>query len=210
MSTPIDDVRVLRAIAHPVRNRILGELDAVGSMRAADVAERLGIPANQASFHLRQLAKYGLVEEDAEAARDRRDRVWRPRHPEGLSVEMGDLAARPGGDAAARVYLGSVAAEAHRLVEHAYSHPAGPGRTPGVHQSTSDDRLLLGPEEAVALREELTALVDRFRERGRSGQRDGDGVERRTYVVHTMLLPRPDPEVEPPSGPVGFRPPREA
>ena len=46
-------------------------------MRAADVAERLDIPANQASFHLRQLAKYGLVEEAPELARDGRDRVWR-------------------------------------------------------------------------------------------------------------------------------------
>ena len=37
----------------------------------------LDIPANQASFHLRQLAKYGLIEEDPDAARDKRDRVWR-------------------------------------------------------------------------------------------------------------------------------------
>ena len=48
-----------------------------GPLRAADVARELGIPANQASFHLRQLAKYGLVEEAPEEARDRRDRVWR-------------------------------------------------------------------------------------------------------------------------------------
>ena len=48
-----------------------------GPVRAADVARELGIPANQASFHLRQLAKYGLVEEAPEEARDKRDRVWR-------------------------------------------------------------------------------------------------------------------------------------
>ncbi len=59
------DPRVLRAIAHPVRNRILDRARArTGSLRAADIAAELGIPANQASFHLRQLAKYGLVEED--------------------------------------------------------------------------------------------------------------------------------------------------
>ncbi len=76
-AVPVHDPQVLRAIAHPVRNRILGELDAQGSLRAADIARDLGIPANQASFHLRQLAKYGLVEADAGAARDKRDRVWR-------------------------------------------------------------------------------------------------------------------------------------
>ena len=74
-STKIHDPQVLRAISHPVRNRILDELGAQGSLRAADIARVLDIPANQASFHLRQLAKYGLVEEDPEAARDKRDRV---------------------------------------------------------------------------------------------------------------------------------------
>ena len=75
----LSDPRMLRGIAHPMRNRILEEMSAGGPMRAADVAERLGIPANQASFHLRQLAKYGLVEEAPELARDGRDRVWRVR-----------------------------------------------------------------------------------------------------------------------------------
>ena len=63
----LSDPRMLRGIAHPMRNRILEEMSAGGPMRAADVAERLGIPANQASFHLRQLAKYGLVEAGSRA-----------------------------------------------------------------------------------------------------------------------------------------------
>jgi predicted ArsR family transcriptional regulator len=62
----LSDPRVLRAIAHPVRTRILEEMSASGPVRAADVAQSLGIPANQASFHLRQLAKYGMVEEAPE------------------------------------------------------------------------------------------------------------------------------------------------
>ena len=57
----VHDPRMLRAIAHPVRNRILTELNASGPMRAADLARELDLPANQTSFHLRQLAKYGLV-----------------------------------------------------------------------------------------------------------------------------------------------------
>ena len=40
----LHDPRVLRAIAHPVRNRILTELEAQGPLRAADVAQVLGIP----------------------------------------------------------------------------------------------------------------------------------------------------------------------
>ena len=45
-----DDPRILRAIAHPTRNRVLHELSAAGSLRAADVAQRTGIPANPVSY----------------------------------------------------------------------------------------------------------------------------------------------------------------
>src|ERR1700752_1251514 len=87
----VHDPQVLRAIAHPVRNRVLTELSAQGPMRAADVARELDIPANQASFHLRQLAKYGLVEEDPDAGRDKRDRVWRPTSADGVSINLTEL-----------------------------------------------------------------------------------------------------------------------
>ena len=56
-----DDPRLLRAIAHPHRNRILSELYAAGPLRAADLAQRIDIPANRASLHLRQLAADLLV-----------------------------------------------------------------------------------------------------------------------------------------------------
>ena len=113
------DVRMLRGIAHPMRNRILEEMSAGGPMRAADVAERLGIPANQASFHLRQLAKYGLVEEAPELARDGRDRVWRVTYESGLSVNLDELADQDGGKAAVTVFRKQWTAEAHAAIDRA-------------------------------------------------------------------------------------------
>src|SRR6476469_4307603 len=92
----VHDPKLLRAIAHPLRNRILTELEASGSLRAADIARVLDVPANQASFHLRQLAKYGLVEEDVAAARDKRDRVWRTTSAAALDVDLGTLEQAPG------------------------------------------------------------------------------------------------------------------
>ncbi len=92
---PVRDPTVLRGLAHPVRSRIVDEMYATGPVRAADIARDLGIPANQASFHLRQLAKYGLVEEAPGAGRDRRDRVWQLTAQTGLSIDMADLAAVP-------------------------------------------------------------------------------------------------------------------
>jgi DNA-binding transcriptional ArsR family regulator len=184
VSEKVVDARVLRAIAHPVRNRILGELTATGSMRAADIARELSIPANQASFHLRQLAKYGLVEEDPEAARDKRDRVWRATNDDGLTIDVEDLAAQPGGRAAAQVFMRTSAAWAHAVVDDAYGVA---DREPGVHRSTTDLAVRLTEDEARELTTEMSDLLGRWTARTRGA----DG-ERRTYLVHLMVLPHPE------------------
>jgi predicted ArsR family transcriptional regulator len=179
----VPDPTVLRALAHPVRGRILSELSAQGSLRAADVARELGIPANQASFHLRQLAKYGLVEEDPGAGRDRRDRVWRATSEDGQDIDLRAVAAQPGGAAAARVFRGQASARAHQLVDQLYAE-----RQPGDARHVAlDAAVRLSDEEAAALGEELDAVVKRWaaRTRGR-----GD-LERRTYSVFTMVQPEP-------------------
>lgn len=67
---------MLKAMAHPIRRRILRLLPRRTFVRAADVAAELGEPANKVSFHLRVLADAGLIVEAPEQARDRRDRVW--------------------------------------------------------------------------------------------------------------------------------------
>ncbi|MFT4234998.1 MAG: helix-turn-helix domain-containing protein [Microbacterium sp.] len=70
-------IAMLKAWANPVRRRVNDALARRGFARAADLAEDLGLPANQLSFHLRVLADAGLVEEAPERARDKRDRVWK-------------------------------------------------------------------------------------------------------------------------------------
>jgi DNA-binding transcriptional ArsR family regulator len=59
----ITDARTLRALAHPVRIALFEELALGGAMTATQVGERIGESATTCSFHLRQLAKYGFVEE---------------------------------------------------------------------------------------------------------------------------------------------------
>ncbi|WP_328989149.1 helix-turn-helix domain-containing protein [Kribbella sp. NBC_01245] len=179
----LHDPKVLRAIAHPVRNRILDELSAHGSLRAADIARELDIPANQASFHLRQLAKYGLVEEDPAAARDKRDRVWRVAHEGGLSINFDDIASQPGGAAAADVFRHNATAWAQYLVRRAYEDE----RDERVHRSISDTALLLTKNEARELTDELHEVLDRWARRTRAD----DSTERRTYLHFSMLQPHP-------------------
>ena len=145
----LHDPRVLRAIAHPVRNLILTALDATGPLRAADVATELGIPANQASFHLRQLAKYGLAVEAPEEARDGRDRVWKSAHESGLNVDTHSLAEAPGGKAAVQVFRRVWSDSAHEAVDRAERAE----RDPDTRVMVSDVALRLTREE-----------VDRFSE----------------------------------------------
>jgi DNA-binding transcriptional ArsR family regulator len=181
---PLSDPRVLRAIAHPVRTRVLDELQASGPARAADIARELGIPANQASFHLRQLAKYGLVEEAPEEARDKRDRVWRAAATGGYRVELGKLAEEPGGRAAVEVFRSSKLAWLHQVVDRSFAMSRKEGR--GVF-STSDHALKLTDAEAHQLREEIDDLVDSWADRTR-----GRDPERRTYLLVQMVQPYPD------------------
>jgi DNA-binding transcriptional ArsR family regulator len=181
---PLSDPRVLRAIAHPVRTRILDELAASGPVRAADVARELGIPANQASFHLRQLAKYGLVEEAPEEARDRRDRVWRATSTQGYTVNLSELAQAPGGRAAVEVFKNSKLAWMHRVVDRTFAMSKEEGR--GVF-ATSDHALKLTDDEAHQLRQEIDDLVDAWARRTR-----GRDPDRRTYLLLQVLQPYPD------------------
>ena len=52
----------MRALAHPLRLRILEEMwDEGGPLRAADLAVRLSEPANSVSYHLRRLRDAGYV-----------------------------------------------------------------------------------------------------------------------------------------------------
>src|SRR5215831_6200537 len=59
----ITDARTMRALAHPVRIALLEELLLGGALTATEVGERIGESPTTCSFHLRQLAKYGFVEE---------------------------------------------------------------------------------------------------------------------------------------------------
>jgi DNA-binding transcriptional ArsR family regulator len=71
----LSDPRALRALAHPIRLELLALLRRGGPLTATQAGERIGESPASCSFHLRQLAKYGLVEE-AGGGRGR-ERPWR-------------------------------------------------------------------------------------------------------------------------------------
>jgi DNA-binding transcriptional ArsR family regulator len=185
----VSDPKVLRALAHGVRNRILAELSAVGPMRAADLAVALEIPANQASFHLRTLAKYGLIIEAPEEARDGRDRVWKPARDRGVNISLKEIEAAPGGEAVSAFLRKDIGQRAHEAVDSA----TGTNRDEDTHISISDIALRLTKDEAAQLALELSELADGWRERTR-----GRGSDRRTYALLQILQPHPgvNPEAD--------------
>src|SRR5689334_1443789 len=163
--------------------RVLDELELSGPLRAADLAERLDIPANQASFHLRQLAKYGLIEEAPEAARDGRDRVWKAVNPDGMRLDLSEMEKEPGGKAAVGVFKRQWLARAHESLDRSMTWEKRKDSTVSVASGT----MRLTKAEADALTEELTAVVERFRKAGTKGPKSS-----KIYEFLTIVQPSRD------------------
>lgn len=74
-SVRLTDPRALRAYAHPTRMALVGLLRRDGPQTATQAARVIGESVASCSFHLRQLARYGVVEE-AGGGRGR-EKPWR-------------------------------------------------------------------------------------------------------------------------------------
>nr|WP_042191200.1 helix-turn-helix domain-containing protein [Kibdelosporangium sp. MJ126-NF4]CEL19912.1 Transcriptional regulator, ArsR family [Kibdelosporangium sp. MJ126-NF4]CTQ97136.1 Transcriptional regulator, ArsR family [Kibdelosporangium sp. MJ126-NF4] len=72
----VADLGMAKALANPVRQQILRELDLVDEATSTTLAQRLAMTTGATSYNLRVLAKYGLVEEVSELAHGR-ERWWR-------------------------------------------------------------------------------------------------------------------------------------
>src|SRR5258708_12496804 len=82
----ITDPKALRALAHPIRMSLIGLLRTEGPLTATRAAELLGESSASCSFHLRQLAKYGMAEK-APGGQPRE----RPRQPPTISPALPHL-----------------------------------------------------------------------------------------------------------------------
>ncbi|MEU7380151.1 MULTISPECIES: helix-turn-helix domain-containing protein [unclassified Streptomyces] len=73
------DARSLRGLAHPLRMRLLTTLRRGGPATASQLAAKLGESSGATSYHLRQLAAHGFVEDAPEHGKGR-ERWWRAAH----------------------------------------------------------------------------------------------------------------------------------
>ena len=73
---PIRDAAVMRAMAHPARLALLEHLRNSGPATATECAGVVGLSPSATSYHLRALARAGLVQ-TAPGRGDGRERLWR-------------------------------------------------------------------------------------------------------------------------------------
>jgi predicted ArsR family transcriptional regulator len=159
--TRLTDPRALRAYAHPVRMRLIGLLCTEGPLTATRAADLLGESSGTCSFHLRQLAKYGLVEE-AEGGTGR-EKPWRATTTSTAWDTTGDGTPEM---AAATSLLSTVVAEQYfeQLARWLEASPGEPAEW--QRAATLGDRLLyVTPAELEELRDRMREMLDEYVER---------------------------------------------
>jgi DNA-binding transcriptional ArsR family regulator len=72
----LSDIDALKALAHPLRQQLLSWLQRHGPATSADLAAEFGEDRGATSYHLRQLARFGFIEEDTDRSSGRR-KYWR-------------------------------------------------------------------------------------------------------------------------------------
>ena len=157
----LTDPRALRAYAHPVRMALMGLLRTEGPLTATRAAELLGESSGTCSFHLRQLAKYGLVEEAGGGTG--REKPWRATTTSTVWDAPGDGTPET---AAAAGLLSTVLAEQYfeqltRWLE------ASPGEPAEWQQAAMlGDRILyVTPAELEEVRGRVRGVLDEYFER---------------------------------------------
>jgi predicted ArsR family transcriptional regulator len=174
MPRELTDPKAMRALAHPVRLALLEALTDAGTLTATEAGDRVGESPANASFHLRQLAKYGFVEE-AEGGTGRR-RPWKLRQ---LGMRWTDVQEDPETASAARtlsqVVQGRLFERAQRGLAERYAQPEEWQAVTGVNQM----RLYLTAEEMKTLNDELVELLlGRFADRRGPAADHPEGAER--------------------------------
>jgi predicted ArsR family transcriptional regulator len=179
----LTDPRDMRALAHPLRLSLIELLGRAGELTATEAAEHVDASPSACSFHLRQLAKYGFVEEGEPVAGRRRP--WRLTR---VGLVFGDQSAPDAETEAASSALSRVMTD--RYLERAGRALAARDelapewrRVSGTSQST----LYVTPDELEQLDRELVALLTRYHDRLVDPAQRPDGAR----AIEALLLTYP-------------------
>ncbi|GAA1971946.1 winged helix-turn-helix domain-containing protein [Kitasatospora viridis] len=152
------DPRSLRALAHPLRMRILDLLTDEGPATSARLADRLGENTGTVSWHLRHLAEHGFIEEE-HGRGTKRERWWRRvRTP--LNVNSAELVPDPATSAALDVYKRHYLERSFRRAARALASPVPPEWVGAGNMSDWGD-VRMTPAQLSALGAEILEVIRR-------------------------------------------------
>lgn len=175
----------LRALAHPLRWKLLDLLESGGPATATECARASGESVASCAYHLGILGKYGYLERAPAAGRERPWRLAERRH---------DLSAAGGPEermAAAAATDAFLAHELERLATWARRRADEPAPWQGA-SGLGGSTLWASAEELAALREELLALLTRFSSRDADpGARPPGAREARLFFALVLRPPPP-------------------
>ncbi|MGW4305596.1 helix-turn-helix domain-containing protein [Streptomyces californicus] len=179
------DARTLRAVAHPLRLRLLNALREFGPATASGLGERLGESSGATSYHLRQMAEAGLVEDAPELGKGR-ERWWRSVH-DGSIFESSTF--RQHADPAVRGAIDFVlhdTATSHAEELNAWLGTVGDWSDAWQRSwDMSDFKIRLTPELAMELSRKMHELVESYRDTVPEDTEDSAVVR-----THLHLFPR--------------------
>lgn len=186
MTRPPASGGALRVLAHPLRSRLVAHLRIHGPATASDLARALGTDSGSTSYHLRQLAAVGLIE-DGDPIAGRR-RVWQAR--DGAAADIGpdrDVISdddsesddeRAAAQWLALDYLEHFGSRARQWVHNRDDWP------PQWSVAGLEDHLVLvNAEQLTAMRAELVEVLQRYRRVGQGNP------QAKRVVVYTCALP---------------------
>jgi DNA-binding transcriptional ArsR family regulator len=185
----ISDPKAITALAHPLRLDLLELLTAIGPATAARCGRILGVPQANCSFHLRQLARYGFVE-DAGPGRDRRERQWR------LPDSRPTLRVAAGGDAVVRRQLERVVVEREMQAILNYAERQDDETPAGRHQPSIVTAVaVMTADDAAEIKEKWKALIEPYVARTQASNLQLQPGQRYVrYFMAATPIPDLDPE----------------
>jgi DNA-binding transcriptional ArsR family regulator len=178
----LEDPRALRALAHPLRGKLLAALRMDGPATASVLARRYGESSAATSYHLRMLARYGFVEDDPEQRGGGRERWWRACHETTTWSPETFLNGSPGNREAVRQFLRRLGFEYQRYFDRWLEELHTWSDEWQAAALTTDRFAELTPRQLAALRDELEQTVQRYVDAGP----DGDDAERVVVLLHAF------------------------
>lgn len=177
----LEDPEALRALAHPLRGKLLASLRLDGPATASMLARRYGESSGATSYHLRMLARYGFVEDDPGHG-GARERWWRAAHEMTEWSPGTFFDAGSGEGEAARQFLRRVVADYTRWVARWIDELEDWEPDWQEASELADFALRLTPVQLSSLRDELLATIYRYRDAGP----EGPDAERVMVLLHAL------------------------